>query len=172
VGEVYQINYAWQPKTPLDLSVVTNSMSKPSDTDLNAVLNSQFRMAEGATGVGTFERRFAALAFFNQLPPSEIGYENAAAQRTATHGWDLGMWFTQPCIIVIGTVGEGRDSKMPSPVPLMVDGEPVPNGGQTLVRWIYPLPDDPPPFPTSAETPATVPAADPSSDTAPADTGV
>jgi len=151
VGEVFKINYAWQPGSPLDLDLLTKSVL-PKDSDLRAVTNTMFRVGEGGGAATDMDRRFAALAFFNQLPPNEPGLENAAAQRTSTHGWDLGHWFTQPCIMIIGRVGSDR-AGVASPVPLMVDGEAVPNTGQTMVRWIYPLPDDPPPFPQSSDAP-------------------
>ena len=56
------------------------------------------------------------------------------------------MWFTQPCLIVMGVLEvEGKDANpMGSPMPVYVDGRPVPASGKTLVTWIYPFEPDPP----------------------------
>lgn len=72
-------------------------------------------------------------------------------RRHATHGFDLSRWMTQPCIIIIG-----RLEDVPCPVPITVDGRPLPAGGRSnrgsvLVRWIYPLPANPPAFIWSTE---------------------
>jgi len=153
LGEIYTTptSFAWKPDDPLDLRLLTASADRTSE--LSTVLNTRIQKAGGASS--DFSRRMEALALFNMLPPPEqIPGSDAtdAAARVATHGWDLGMWFTQPCVIIIGTVGEDReDGGVDSPVPLTVDGELVPNTGRTVVRWIYPLPDDPPAFPQSAE---------------------
>jgi hypothetical protein len=62
-------------------------------------------------------------------------------RREATHGMDLGRWFTQPCIIVIGYL---VDPNQDAPISTYVDGKAVPARGTTVVRWVYPLPDNPP----------------------------
>ena len=60
---------------------------------------------------------------------------------------DLGAWFTQPCLIVIGHIESG-----PTPTPVFVGGSgeggevgatEAPSVGRTVVRWIYPLAPDP-----------------------------
>ncbi|GEM_PF-341553 len=111
-----------------------------------------------------------ALAFFSQLPTPDFnnsGLTSAvvAPQRASTHGWDLGRWFTRPCIIIIGQLG-GEES-VPSPVPVMVDGEPLATSGRTLVRWVYPLPDNPPGFPQRAGAVVPDPPAPPQPPTPP-----
>ncbi|MBL8990493.1 MAG: hypothetical protein JNJ48_02810, partial [Phycisphaerae bacterium] len=65
------------------------------------------------------------------------------ARRRLTHGSDLGRWFTQPCVIIQGWMGE-REGDGPCPVPITVGGEPVAMSGRTLVRWVYPLAESPP----------------------------
>src|SRR5204863_9539405 len=83
-----------------------------------------------------------------QLPPprSGEGASQYAAQRAATHGWDLSLWFTHPCVMVVGHIDEA-----PTPVPLTVDGKAVPTKVMTFVRWVYPLPDNPPEYTRKAE---------------------
>lgn len=93
------------------------------------------------------------------------GSRVATIKRRASHGTDLGKWFTQPCIIVIGQIEKGA-----SPVPITVDGGVCPTDGRTVVRWVYPLASYPPTFnrpvsgsPAGAGEPA-VPAAKKSED--------
>ena len=171
-GEVYGLgpNFVWEAKQPLDLGkVVTTPTSRLSDYEIGSVLSSpRFSNSGGASS--DFERRRNALAALNMLPPPDLtagGDIMDAATRASTHGWDLGLWFTQPCIIILGT----RDGPngVDSPVPLMVNGEAVPNTGRTVVRWIYPLPDDPPAFPQSSD-PVTPGPTDPPTNPVPSTT--
>jgi hypothetical protein len=156
-GNAYKLTYAWEAGKPLDLRVLT--MPKANEGGRSAArtyldrLKPAFSndnlsvMNQKEVNPNTLTERLTALAFFSQLQPPQAGADAAgqyAAQRSATHTWDLSMWFTQPCIIIVGHLGEGRDEAVGSPVPLMVDGKPVPAVGRTVVRWIYPLPDDPP----------------------------
>lgn len=54
--------------------------------------------------------------------------------RVVTHGLDLGRWFAQPCIIVVGRLDESAESGAgESPVPLAVDGVLAPTSGTTIV---------------------------------------
>lgn len=98
--------------------------------------------------------RLTALALFPLLPPPDLDNNSGSgeyiAQRRASHGWDLGRWFTQPCVIIIGHIGTA-DPGAASPVPLTLNGEPVTTQGRTVVRWVYPLPTHPPAFPPTDE---------------------
>jgi hypothetical protein len=102
-----------------------------------------------------FSERLKALALFPQLEPPRFdgtgsGVADRLARRSLTHGLDVGRWFTQPCVIVLGQVNEtNRDTT--SLVPLMLDGERVPSEGRTLVMWVYPLRPNPPAVRSSAE---------------------
>jgi hypothetical protein len=89
-------------------------------------------------------RRLEMLAFHDVLPPPDYRSMRGTRmirQRVA-HGWDLSAWFTQPALIVLGQVVDAE-----SPVPLRVDGREVLTRGRTLVRWVYPLPAEPPAYP-------------------------
>ena len=98
-----------------------------------------------------------AVSFMTLIEPPDVAdmdttgrraAERASAVRMLTHGLDLGRWFTQPCIIVVGRMdASAAGSTGESPVPIAVDGELAPTTGTTMVRWIYPLPDAPPAFP-------------------------
>jgi hypothetical protein len=72
--------------------------------------------------------------------PGRRGVFNTNLERHATHGLDLGRWFTRPCLIVFG---ELRD--VSSPVPIRVDGRRVESSSRVFVRWVYPLPTRTPP---------------------------
>ncbi len=74
----------------------------------------------------------------------------ALARQRMLHGLDLARWFSQPCVIVMGILDDGR-GESPLPFPISVDGS-EPNAtrnklrGTTIVRWVYPLADQPPRF--------------------------
>ncbi len=95
--------------------------------------------------------RLRAGRMISQFQPPRFGtltdpVGDRLARRRQLHGWDLGMWFTQPCLIVMGVLEvEPRDaSANGSPVPVFVNGKPVPASGKTLVTWIYPFDPKPP----------------------------
>jgi hypothetical protein len=101
---------------------------------------------------GNFANRMKALSWFQQLPPPDVSRGGALnesqhqIQRRATHGQDLSAFFTEPCIIIVGVMTG------PTPVPLEVSTggafRPIKSTGQTIVRWVYPLPPNPPGFAT------------------------
>jgi hypothetical protein len=68
----------------------------------------------------------------------------AAIKTELLSTYDLSRWFTQPCVMIVG-----RLDNVSCPVPMTVNGEPVPvgtsrNSGPVLVRWVYPLRPRPP----------------------------
>lgn len=162
----WAITNEWRPGESLDLSIITQSRVTDADGRvvpariplLETYLLGQvpaLQAYQWSTGGNpdpyTAEKKLRSLAFFNHLPPPtpDSSNQSYAAQRTSTHGWDLGLWLTQPCIIVIGDV-DGVDS----PVPLQIDGEPVPSRRESrvMVRWVYPLSANPPGHPKLLET--------------------
>lgn len=148
----------WPPGTDLDLGVVFNA---PSTRD--AAIGTFLQRLRPTTGIVddalsarpgsdlSPDTRLLALSFFAHIQPPELPaggtflVTHGIAQRASTHTYDLGRWFTQPCLIIVGTLGKDGDGA-PSPIPLTVDGEPARTRGRTIVRWIYPLPDQPPPY--------------------------
>jgi len=162
----------WLPGDPLDLAQVTRRIT---GMDPNAAAqfkrlrdrwaatdNIQQTMAPNQRPVSANDaERLLGVAFFTQLEPpgfdegGRLGGGAAVARRRLTHGWDLGRWFGQPCIIIVGRVGDDKKPG-PCPIPLTVDGRKLPTTGTTIVRWIYPLPDNPPdptPRPESSTEP-------------------
>jgi hypothetical protein len=95
----------------------------------------------------------AAIALYPLLRPPQPtaglmglgrGGNNVVFRRQATHGWDVGRWFTQPCIIVMGRL----DGPLPLPLEVGDAGAEATQAriddGRTFIRWIYPLPPRPP----------------------------
>lgn len=177
-AEAFAWSDAWAAGQPLSLDAVTRLRTEPgakAKARAEAFFKSLIPTASAATGLGDFSGsslnvsdKFAALAFFPLLPGPDFGSTNLtfsliAPQRTATQGLDIARWFTRPCIIIVGELDSASNagSGAPSPIPLAVDGELVPTSGRTLVRWIYPLPDNPPSFPASSN-PVDAPPAPPS----------
>jgi len=83
------------------------------------------------------------LSMFHQLHPPP--YQRSPRAPEAVEGvqfirpmgreLDLSPWFSRPCLIVIGYLDEG-----PLPAPLTMNGEEIRSDGQTMVRWILPMP--------------------------------
>ncbi|MEO1008218.1 MAG: hypothetical protein AAFX79_06605 [Planctomycetota bacterium] len=114
------------------------------------------------TSAGEISKQLAIASLLSQAgPPSGTGGGVTASSLTAStvramHGFDLGRWMTQPCIIVLGHVG-ARSGDAPTPTPIEVDGREANLSGRTFVRWVYPLPPGPPAI--EAETPPAAPPA-------------
>lgn len=91
--------------------------------------------------------RNEALAWFPMLAQPEYlsrsAYAKRLLQRRSAHTLDLGRWFTQPCLIIVGQM-----ENAPTPVPLFVDDAPLAATGRTVLRWVYPLAPSPPPAAT------------------------
>ncbi len=98
--------------------------------------------------------RLIAGRFISQLaPPNYDGAQNdpvgsRLALRRALHGWDLGRWFTEPTLIIIGVLDvKSEDANVDGmPTPVWIDGRKVPASGKTIVTWIYPFEPNPPSF--------------------------
>ncbi|MEY3232230.1 MAG: hypothetical protein RL689_2319, partial [Planctomycetota bacterium] len=136
-AEAFVFTEPWEPGKPLSLDVVTRPRSRVEQR--KASLDQYLATLVPAAGFGRVldegeatrlrpASALAGLALFPMLPTPEPSGDIAAPspavpQRTSTHGFDLGRWFTRPCIIIVGMVGEQQPQ--PSPVPLVVDGEPL-----------------------------------------------
>ncbi len=160
-AEAFVFAEPWEPGKPLSLDVVTRPRSRVEQR--KASLEQYVASLVPSPGFGSVINEaesarlrpasaWAGLAVFPMLPTPEREGDIAAPspvapQRTSTHGFDVGRWFTRPCVIILGMVGENQPQ--PSPVPLVVDGQPLRATGLTCVRWIYPLPEAPPRFPAA-----------------------
>jgi hypothetical protein len=151
----YELTDPWLPEVRLTLEAVTKH--DPAQgigrqlafKYLTGLLRGE-RVSAGQTSRPNPARlgdRLKALALFPMLePPSmvdAVGVESRLAKRELTHGYDLGIWFTQPSIMIIGQVRLAGDNAR-SPIPVALDGKVVPAEGTTLVMWVYPLEANPP----------------------------
>ncbi len=130
----------WAPETTLDLE----KLGDPSDgQELFRVLAERVAGAQGFAGLARARseregrRRLAMAAWMTMLEPPNWrtmrGGVKTLLQRRETHGWDLGAWFTQPCLVVLGQI------EMETPIPIRVDGRKPESRGIVMLRWIYPL---------------------------------
>jgi hypothetical protein len=158
---------AWAPGEPLDLSTLPEATRAP---DVFKEFLSRVGRVNAAGQMDSGDRvrvgkRMAAVAFFPQLHPPEMPggasrfrVDSGApwATRRFTHGWDLGRFFTQPCVMIIGQVGDdGPGAASPVPVFVSTGGayREAASRGRTVVRWIYPLPENPPRLPVGLTEP-------------------
>lgn len=154
-ADAFTLTQPWEPGKPLSLDEVTGPRPNLGDTSLLRWVSrltggiSRAEREQEVAGRASPDalQRLRAITFFPLFEPPNTGQLGAEspllARRRLTHGYDLGRWFTQPCVIIQGWMGE-REGDGPCPVPITVGGEPVAMSGRTLVRWIYPLPESPP----------------------------
>ncbi len=103
---------------------------------------SQINTGFGITGEAlNVSRAFEMLSLYSMLQPPPYlrnppeNPELLRVPRTDGRDLDLSAFFTQPCLIIMGTL-----DAVTLPYPLTVDGEVVESKGRVIVRWIMPLP--------------------------------
>lgn len=144
----------WLPGATLDLSAISSDaavarragmagVSAFMDTLLPRSASTQLYRGDTEAAIrGSIENKLVLLSLYGVLPPAPRdggAFTLPIARRQMTHGLDLGRWFTHPCLIILAQA-DGADC----PAPLLAGGRPVPATGLTIVRWIYPLADNPP----------------------------
>ncbi len=149
-ASAWRLVSAWEPGQPLDLQQTLT----PTGAE---AAEQYFESLSRDVSPGTFGslapsdpgavrrslRRLEALAWRSMLGPPD--YLNRGTDTRYSllardgQGPDLGVWFTQPCVIVVGRLDEA-----PLPIPMRVDGREPPSVGRVVVRWVYPLPPTPP----------------------------
>ena len=164
----------WEPGAVLDLaSVFANGERSADDTLLKRLLPAQRNDMARLTGGGptSLSSRdaildYERLALYSLLPPPRYGDISSLSRRPPVrrreaHNWDLGKWFTQPCLVIIGHV-EGGGSPTPVYVQRGDRWQEIPMEGRTVVRWVYLLEPRPVMFRyDSSPAPATTQAAPP-----------
>lgn len=135
----------WPPGTPLDLGAQFQGQSQAAGDQYFSQLaqaRSRFAAMPGGLEARSAPERLSILAWHAMLEPPDWRRNPTETklliQRRESHGLDLGKWFTQPCLIIVGQIADG-----PSPTPIFVDGRAAASSGRTVVRWIYPLPAAP-----------------------------
>ncbi|MBL4591135.1 MAG: hypothetical protein JKY96_04170 [Phycisphaerales bacterium] len=148
----------WMPGENLDLNIITTTRRTAANKGIvrDSFFSTAVRKGEDYSGVdlspaAPLVDRLIMGSMISQFDPPRYGVQNdpvgdRVARRRQTHGWDLGRWFTQPCVIVIGAVKvDPRDASVDGmPVPVFVDGKRVKSSGTTIVTWVYPLASNPP----------------------------
>lgn len=145
---VYDNRSPWKPGEQLDLEQLT-AVSAGQATVAgrrfeNWIMNLSPRsgaIAGVSTSSPSADIALTGLAFYSMLPPADRSGNGSipASLRRHSHGWDLGMWMTQPCVIVVARLNDAE-----TPVPLMINGKTFASKGVTVMRWVYPFPDNPP----------------------------
>jgi len=156
-GEAFVVP-EWKRGEVLDMAVVTappkdsreGGASRSNATSLEALFSTispplPSLGAEIGLRDSEIPARVVALSFFDLLQPPawQDITTDPVYRRINWHGLDLSGFLTQPCIIIIGTMGS-REAPVESPVPLRVEGDVLPTIGRTVFRWVYPLPASPP----------------------------
>jgi len=153
----WSLSEAWEAGRPLDLSTLGEASTGEEFFDVLAARQSgggSARAGGASAGLSTTAQQFDALTWGPMLAQPHWRVRRGterALQRRAAHTYDLGKWFTQPCLIVVGQMQRG-----PTPVPLRVEGREVLSRGRTVLRWIYPLAPRPvaaPPMASEASEP-------------------
>ena len=156
----FRLTSPWEPGKPLDMAAATAfvpGVDAQFESFVRNLIAGQMTPAGPRKSPEDVWRRFIAQSLFPILaPPDLVPIAGASpmelGRRAFTHGWDLGRWFTQPCIIILGQMGADRRDA-PGVIPFAVDGRPVEAQGRTVVRWVYPLPDSPPVYTTDPTVP-------------------
>ncbi|MFG0259381.1 MAG: hypothetical protein ACF8LK_03430, partial [Phycisphaerales bacterium JB041] len=161
----------WAPGAPIDLgAATTNATTTLLSSKLDSIVGSGRWTDDNLPDPSDRLSRYEWLAFFDLFGPpvSRVGSFGApVARREATHAFDLSRWSTRPCLVVIGVLRDEAGQDLPLPIGVSTNGrerEPV-VAGTTIVRWVYPLPADPPRIPPTETTdPATGTPGDPAND--------
>jgi hypothetical protein len=145
----------WAAGQPLDLAQTIGARPLSDGVQLQRAIAARYyddlyaaaRNLAPGFGIGndqlSFARAFEMLSIYSMLEPPPY-LQNPPQDpkilrivRQSERELDLGRWFAEPCLIVIGTLGD-----TPLPYPLTVDGETVESSGKVVVRWVIPLPVD------------------------------
>ncbi len=148
----------WLPGIDLDLNTITTTKRIGENRQVvrDSFFSTAVRKGEDFSGVdlspaAPLVDRLIMNQMLSQFDPPRYGLQNdpvgdRVARRTQTHGWDMGRWFTQPCVIVIGAIEiQPKDAMVDAmPVPVYINGKRVKASGTTIVTWVYPLAPNPP----------------------------
>ena len=154
-ASAFKLSGAWSAGVELDLAAATRR-SGTDDVTLHNWLDERGSQVIRGFAQGTqlpsgdrqVSEQLVVARLISQIGPPPTGRSTdayTAATRRGMHGLDLGVWMTQPCIIVLGHMGVGPDEEgAPCPTPMRIDGRDPNLSGRTFVRWVYPLGDQPP----------------------------
>lgn len=139
---------AWEPGVELDIqSVFANGERSADENLLRRLLPSArtdlARLTASPTSLQPRDAMldYERLALYSLLPPPRYGdittfNRRPPVRRREAHNSDLGKWFTQPCLVIIGHI-DTTDSPTPLAIRRGDRWQPIPMEGRTVVRWIY-----------------------------------
>ena len=143
---------SWAPGTPLDLSGALPAQPVSNRAALAQAMRERYYAnlyREASQFAGFVEgrvdprRALEMLSFYGMLePPAYLQNPPAdpevfRVRRVDARDLDLSDWWTEPCLIVMGTLDAAT-----LPFPVTLDGNEVASEGTILVRWVLPLPAD------------------------------
>ncbi|MFM1822201.1 MAG: hypothetical protein RI967_467 [Planctomycetota bacterium] len=143
---------SWAPGAPLDLGKALPVQPVANRAALSQAMRDRYYAnlyREASQFAGFVESRvdprraLEMLSFHGMLeppaylqnPPSDP--EVFRVRRVDARDLDLSDWWTEPCLIVMGTLDAAS-----LPFPVTLDGSEVASEGTILVRWVLPLPAD------------------------------
>ncbi|MEQ9617499.1 MAG: hypothetical protein RLN60_05630 [Phycisphaerales bacterium] len=143
-----ELNTAWSPGQPLDLSILfTSELLGDRAANAEVFFREIVPFRSGGQVLGIIEEtsdsdyelvNFAGALYQPEYKKGSFDRVPVRVRRQATHTLDISHWLTQPCIIIVGSLEDA-----PCPVPFQLDGRPIPTIGRTVVRWMFPLDDTP-----------------------------
>lgn len=143
---------SWAPGTPLDLAAALPAQPVSNRAALAQAMRERYYAnlyREASQFAGFVESRvdprraLEMLSFHGMLePPAYLQNPPAdpevfRVRRVDGRDLDLSDWWTEPCLIVMGTLDAAT-----LPFPVTLDGNEVASEGTILVRWVLPLPAD------------------------------
>ena len=160
----------WDPNVPLDVgpSLYGNDAAQPkpvpagirmtgrngAESSIRAlwydpVLQSSIAMYDPSSVLQP-DQRLEMLQLYSMLQPplyllresQSAGFRGEAVrvERDLARGVDLSRWFSQPCLIVIGSLKDDGQDEVGLPFPFTIDGDEPRADGRTYVRVVFPLP--------------------------------
>jgi hypothetical protein len=147
-GSVLRNMYAWRVPTWASGESIDFSSLKANDTSAFAnAVNYRYGI-EDRFGVSNlspkvWRTKMEMLSLYSHLTPPVYRKKAEDKQGPASHhsireggrALDLSMWFSRPCIIVMGFM-----QNAPIPVEISRDGDEIlESQGTTMIRWVYPL---------------------------------
>ena len=148
----------WKPGTTVDMEDITRVGGAGRAALRGDYFSNAVRLGVDTSGLtgskGSLVDRLIAGMFISQFEPPRFGAATSdpvgtrLARRRALHGWDMGRWFTQPTLIIVGVLQiDGADADPDAmPEPVWINSRRVPASGTTIVTWVYPFEASPPTY--------------------------
>ncbi len=147
----------WLPGEVMDMELQTRVVGSDTNERFGDYFRTAIKYGVDQSGLnnssGKLIDRLIAGRFISQIEPPRYDVAkdvvgSRLALRRTLHGWDLGRWFTQPTLIIMGVLEvDAEDANADGmATPIWINGKRVPASGKTIVTWIYPFESNPPSF--------------------------